>query len=401
MGVAEETEGETEMTDTGNAKYMIRVNVKLDGQGQRKDIIGAIFGQTEGLMPEALDLRKLQRSGRIGHIDVTLESKKGKVSGLIEIPSSLENAESAIIGAAMETIERIGPSKANLKVTEIINIRSDKRLGMVERAKDLLLDIVQQRDSDSEHLIDEVRSVLTTSEVTVYKDTGMTCGPNVEDSDALIIVEGRNDVLNLAKSGIKNAIAVMGAGVPDGLVELASGKSQVTAFLDGDRGGKMIALELAGALENNLTRLAFAPPGREVEHLEKKLVGKHLGQAEAATKVVRRLQSEADRDNARGKGSSGPRDIPDDVKGYAEYMPAKRNQGVFVLEGGDVTEAVGAAKLAATAEASEGIQALVINSSASARVVDIANSAGIPVVVATKSGGGKGGVEVYGVDELD
>ena len=241
------------MTDIGNAKYMIRVNVKLDGQGQRKDIIGAIFGQTEGLMPEALDLRKLQRSGRIGHIDVTLESKKGKVSGLIEIPSTLENVESAIIGAALETIERIGPAKASLKVTEIINIRSDKRLEMVERAKDLLLDIVNTRDAESGNLIEEVRSVLTTSEVTVYGDSGMTCGPNVEDSDALIIVEGRNDVLNLAKSGIKNAIAVMGSGVPDALVELASGKSQVTAFLDGDRGGKMIALELAGALEKSLT----------------------------------------------------------------------------------------------------------------------------------------------------
>ena len=267
-GVAEETEGDTEMTDIGNAKYMIRVNVKLDGQGQRKDIIGAIFGQTEGLMPEALDLRKLQRSGRIGHIDVTLESKKGKVSGIIEIPSTLENVESAIIGAALETIERIGPSKADLKVYEIINIRSDKRLEMVERAKDLLLDIVNLRDAESGNLIDEVRSVLTTSEVTVYGDSGMTCGPNVEDSDALIIVEGRNDVLNLAKCGIKNAIAVMGSGVPDALVELASGKSQVTAFLDGDRGGKMIALELSGVLENKLTRVAFAPAGRVRSHMD-------------------------------------------------------------------------------------------------------------------------------------
>ena len=392
------------MTDIGNAKYMIRVNVKLDGQGQRKDIIGAIFGQTEGLMPEALDLRKLQRSGRIGHIDVTLESKKGRVSGLIEIPSTLENVESAIIGAALETIERIGPSKASLKVIEIINIRSDKRLEMVERAKDLLLDIVNMREAESGNLIEEVRSVLTTSEVTVYGDTEMTCGPNVEDSDALIIVEGRNDVLNLAKSGIKNAIAVMGSGVPDALVELASGKAQVTAFLDGDRGGKMIALELAGALEKSLTRIAFAPPGREVEYLEKKLVGKHLGQAEAASKVVRRLQADVDRDNARGKGrgkgKASPRDIPDEIKGYAEHMPSKRNQGVFVLEDGEVTEPVAATKLAETAEASAGAQALVINSSASARVVEIANTAGIPVVVATKSGGGKDGVEVYGVDEL-
>ena len=233
------------MKESGNAKYMIRVSVKLDGQARRKDIIGAIFGQTEGLMPEALDLRKLQRSGRIGHIDVDLDSNKGKVSGVIEIPSSLENVESAIIGAALETIERIGPAASQLKVLEISNIRSSKRTSMVDRAKDILLDIVKQRDTEADNLIDEVRSVLTTSEVTTYKDTGMTCGPNIESSDSLIIVEGRNDVLNLASCGIKNVIAVMGAGIDDALVGLVENKTMVKAFLDGDRGGRMIALELS------------------------------------------------------------------------------------------------------------------------------------------------------------
>ena len=218
------------MKESANAKYMIRVGVKLDGQARRKDIIGAIFGQTEGLMPDALDLRKLQRSGRIGHIDVNLDDKKGKVSGVIEIPSSLENVESAIIGAALETIERIGPASSKLEVIEITNIRSSKRTLMVDRAKDLLLDIVRQRDTDATGLIDEVRSVLTTSEVTTYKNTGMTCGPNVEDSDALIIVEGRNDVMNLASCGIKNVIAVMGAGVDESLTTLVESKSMVKAF---------------------------------------------------------------------------------------------------------------------------------------------------------------------------
>ena len=128
------------MRESANAKYMIRVSVKLDGQAKRKDIIGAIFGQTEGLMPEALDLRKLQRSGRIGHIDVNLDSNKGKISGMIEIPSTLENVESAIIGAALETIERIGPSASKLEVVEITNIRSAKRTSMVDRAKDSVVD---------------------------------------------------------------------------------------------------------------------------------------------------------------------------------------------------------------------------------------------------------------------
>jgi DNA primase len=385
------------MADSSNAKYMIRVKVHLDGQAQRKDIIGAIFGQTEGLMPEALDLRKLQRSGRIGHIDVTTESKKGKISGLIEIPSSLENVESAIIGAALETIERIGPAKATLKVVDITNIRSSKREAMVDRAKDLLLDIVQQRDTDASGLIDEVRSVLTTSEVTTYKDTGMTCGPNVEGSDALIIVEGRNDVMNLAKCGIKNSIAVMGAGVDEALVDLVKEKSMVTAFLDGDRGGKMIALELAGVLEDKLTRIAFAPVGREVEHLEKKLVGKHLGQAEAAARVVARINSE---DGGSKSASVKVIEVPDEVKEWAEQMPGAR-KAVFILEDGSVSEAIGASKLAEFAEGNEGLQAIVINSPATDRVLEIASKNGIVSVVAKKvSGKAPAGVDAYALSDL-
>ena len=124
------------MTDIGNAKYMIRVSVKLDGQGQRKDIIGAIFGQTEGLMPEALDLRKLQRSGRIGHIDVTLESKKGKVSGIIEIPSTLENVESAIIGAALDNFGRL-----DILIHNAGNVRRSPLAQMSYHDFDAVLDV--------------------------------------------------------------------------------------------------------------------------------------------------------------------------------------------------------------------------------------------------------------------
>ena len=368
------------MKESGNAKYMIRVSVKLDGQARRKDIIGAIFGQTEGLMPEALDLRKLQRSGRIGHIDVDLDSNKGKVSGVIEIPSSLENVESAIIGAALETIERIGPAASQLKVLEISNIRSSKRTSMVDRAKDILLDIVKQRDTEADNLIDEVRSVLTTSEVTTYKDTGMTCGPNIESSDSLIIVEGRNDVLNLASCGIKNVIAVMGAGIDDALVELVENKSMVKAFLDGDRGGRMIALELSGVLGNKLTHIAFAPESREVEHLEKKVIGKHLGQAEEAKRVITRIEKSEGEVNS----ASEKIEIPDEVKEWAGNMPKKANQAVFILEDGSVSDADGVKDTIAQAGETEGVQALVIKTKATASLWEMVAESGINTVIVPK-----------------
>jgi DNA primase len=368
------------MKESGNAKYMIRVSVKLDGQARRKDIIGAIFGQTEGLMPEALDLRKLQRSGRIGHIDVDLDSIKGKVSGVIQIPSSLENVESAIIGAALETIERIGPASSQLKVIEISNIRSSKRTSMVDRAKDILLDIVRQRDTEADNLIDEVRSVLTTSEVTTYKDTGMTCGPNVEESDALIIVEGRNDVLNLASCGIKNVIAVMGAGIDTSLVELVENKSMVKAFLDGDRGGRMIALELAGVLGDKLTHIAFAPESREVEHLEKKVVGKHLGQAEPAKRVISKIE----KTEGEVTDSSKAIEIPDEVKEWAGNMPKKANEAVIILEDGSVSDVASVKDTIAQAGETEGAQALVIKTKATSKLMEMVAESGINIVIVPK-----------------
>ena len=247
------------------AKYMIHATIKADGTIQRKDVVGAIFGQTEGLLGEELQLRKLQRTGRIGHVDVELNSNKGKVSGEIRLPSSLDQVSTAVVGAALETIERIGPCKATIKVASIENIHSVKRDTVIDRAKDLLLGIVNEGSNDSKSILDEVRSVLTLG--TETNIAGMTCGPNAKDSEALIIVEGRNDVRNLLKFGIKNAIATMGANVKDELVELAKKKSNVTAFCDGDRGGKLLLMELSGALGKSLTHIAMAPESREVEHL--------------------------------------------------------------------------------------------------------------------------------------
>ena len=51
-------------------KYQIRADIKVKGTVQRNDIIGAIIGQTEGLLGDELELRKLQRTARVGHVDV-------------------------------------------------------------------------------------------------------------------------------------------------------------------------------------------------------------------------------------------------------------------------------------------------------------------------------------------
>ncbi len=386
------------------AKYMIHASIKADGTIQRKDVVGAIFGQTEGLLGEELQLRKLQRTGRIGHVDVNLNSNKGKVSGEILLPSSLDQVSTAVVGAALETIERIGPCKATIKVARIENIHSVKRDTVIDRAKDLLLNIVNEGSNDSKSILDEVRSVLTLG--TETNISGMTCGPNAADSEALIIVEGRNDVRNLLKFGIKNAIATMGANVKDELVELAKGKSNVTVFVDGDRGGKLLLMELSGALGKSLTHVAIAPESREVEHLEGKVVTKCLNQKETATKAVSRIKAQlkADDDGGAPAGkSNGAVDVPDNIREWSAHMgELKKNFGLLILEDGTASEPIAGSKLAEFAEGVEGALCLIVNSKISARMIEIAEVGAIPSVLGSSSGaGGSDSVETYAMSDLE
>jgi DNA primase len=318
------------MKMTNEGKYVIHATIRTDGTVARKDVVGAIFGQTEGLLGEELQLRKLQRTGRIGHVDVILHQNKGKVNGEIQLSSSIDQVSTAVIGAALETIDRIGPCKAVIKVKKIENITSVKKDTVIDRAKELLLDIVNSGADESKNILDEVRSVLNLGKEADYK--GMTAGPNVTKSEAIIIVEGRNDVRNLLKYDIKNAIATMGSGIMPELVELAKTKKTVTAFLDGDRGGKLLLMELEGQMGKSLTHVAFAPTSREVEHLEMKVVTKALSQKETAGKVVSRIKTEINRDDDRavGRGQEALA-APDEVKAWAEMLDGlPQNQAVIV-----------------------------------------------------------------------
>jgi len=245
-------------------KYLIRADIKVNGSVQRKDIIGAIMGQTEGLLGDELEIRKLQRTARIGHVDVEIESKGGKVHGVISVPSSMDNVETSIIASALETIDRIGPCAAVIKVIDIQDVRATKRTAVVDRAKELLLGLVNSGEAASKTVIEEVRSVLTTGTATSFH--GLTSGPNVESSTSLIIVEGRNDVRNLLNCGVKNAISADGAGdMKQELIDLANSKETVILAIDGDRGGEMLFSQLIETLQVDF--VAQAPVGQEWELL--------------------------------------------------------------------------------------------------------------------------------------
>ncbi len=268
-------EGEEKMGKISpvSAKYIIHAQIQTDGIVDRPDVIGAIFGQTEGLLGSDLELREAQRSGRIGRIEVRLETKFGKTSGGILVPSSLDKAETAIVSAALETIQRIGPCSARVKVEKIEDVRISKRRAIVERAKELLKELITNVLPDSDEITEEVANSVRMMEITEYGRDRLPAGPNIDDSEEIIVVEGRADVLNLIKHGIKNCISLNGTSVPETIIELGR-KKIITLFVDGDRGGELILKEMADVTD--IDYVTRAPDGKEVEEITKKEVHKAL-----------------------------------------------------------------------------------------------------------------------------
>jgi DNA primase len=248
------------------AKYLIHAEITAAGVVERSDVVGAVFGQTEGLLGDELDLRDLQDSKKVGRIDVEIRSEGGRSYGELTVGSGLDKVETAILAAALETIDQVGPCNAEIVVTDIEDIRSAKRRAVVERATELLAAF----DADAvrtEDIVETVRQRARVDDITTYE--GLPAGPRVADSDAIVVVEGRADVLQLLKHGVKNAIAVEGTDVPEAVAALTRERT-VTAFLDGDRGGDLILEELAQV--GKLDYVAIAPRGQSVEDLSRAAV---------------------------------------------------------------------------------------------------------------------------------
>jgi len=256
-----------------SAKYIINAHIEIDGIVDRPDVIGAIFGQTEGLLGAELELRELQRSGRIGRIDVKTEVRAGKATGEIIVPSSLDKAETSIIGAAIETIQRIGPCNAKVRIQKIEDVRITKRTYVIERAKELLRELTDSVLPNSQELTDQVAESVRMMEVAEFGKDRLPAGPAIEENEEIIVVEGRADVLNLLRHGIKNAIAMNGTSVPETIKELSK-KKHVTLFVDGDRGGDLIIREVSIVAE--IDYVVKAPDGKEVEEITQKEIHKAL-----------------------------------------------------------------------------------------------------------------------------
>ena len=267
----------------GTTKYVVYAEFEANGIVERPDVVGAIFGQTEGLLGDDLDLRELQKTGRIGRIRVEVHTKAGKTYGTITVPSSLDRVETAILAAALETIDRVGPAEAQIRVLRIEDVRATKRKYIIERAKEILEGLMDQEIPETQELTEEVKKAVRAKELIEYGPEKLPAGPHVPFSDSIIVVEGRADVLNLLKHGIKNAIAVEGTSIPETIIKLSKERI-VTTFTDGDRGGELILKELLQVAD--VDYVARAPEGKEVEELTKKEIVKALRSKVPAEQVI-------------------------------------------------------------------------------------------------------------------
>ncbi len=273
-------------------KYLIRAKIEVDGSVEKSDIIGAIFGQTEGLFSPDFDLRDLQDKGRIGRIIVDIKRQGGKTVGEVLIPSNLDKAETALVAAMVEFVDKVGPFNAKIRVKEIIDVRYEKIKKIKERAKEILKQWLREKSIDVKEIINEIEESVKMAELRYYGPERLPAGPEVEKSDTLIIVEGRADVLNLLRYGYKNAIAIEGAKgrIPNSIIKLSKSKKSVVAFLDGDRAGDMILKELLRVAK--VDYIARAPPGREVEELTNKEIIKALKNAIPVKQYLQQIQAQ-------------------------------------------------------------------------------------------------------------
>ncbi len=248
----------------GTVKYLIRLKFTIEGIVEKADIIGAIFGQTEGLFGSELNLNELQKNWKIGRIEINMQTKNDRVFGEIIIPSSTDIVTTALVAAMVESVEKVGPCDAKIQLVEIQDVREAKRKQIAERAKEILKEWYIKSASEGEKIQNEIYEVLKPYRVIEWGPDRLPAGPDVDKSDTIILVEGRADVINLQRAGYTNALALNGVKVPESVIQL-KGKKNLIAFLDGDRGGDLIQKELEQMLGD--IPIYRAPPGKEVEEL--------------------------------------------------------------------------------------------------------------------------------------
>ncbi len=358
----------TGSSQTFTIKYVIQAKFEIEGVVEKPDVIGAVFGQTEGLFGPELDLRELQKTGRIGRIEIELHSKNDRTNGEITIPTSLDRVSTALIAASIESINRVGPCSAKLTLEKINDVREARRKIIIDRAKDILHKWTIESMPTVDEVFKEISETLKIAKVEKYGPEELPAGPNIENSKEIIVVEGRADIINLMRCGILNAIALEGAKVPETIKRLCKDK-EATALLDGDRGGDLIVKELLQV--TNIKYVCRAPRGKEVEELNCKEIFVAL---EAKTPLGELFKPKKEKPKFEI-----PETMLQTIKALGGTLEA-----VLLNEKLEQIERLPVSQLADKLQEVNGVDTVIFDGIITQRIVDIASEKGIKRIIASR-----------------
>lgn len=339
----------------------------MEGVVEKPDVIGALFGQTEGLFGPELDLRELQKSGRIGRIEISLDSKQDKTTGNINIPTSLDRVSTAIIAASIESINRVGPCKAKVILNKIEDIRDARRRIIINRAKDVLRKWTVETMPGTDEIFREVSEMLRLARVEKYGPEGLTAGPEINSAKDIIVVEGRADVINLLRAGIQNTIALEGAKIPQSIIKICK-EREATAFLDGDRGGDLILKELQQV--TTVKYVARAPRGKEVEDL-------------TFNEIEKALKNKVPIEKVKVKKERRKKLVPKQIVDTAKELSGTLEAALLDKEMNKV-ERLPVRELAEKLQQTKDIDTVVFDGVITQRLIDIAEERNINYLVAAR-----------------
>lgn len=356
-------------SQTFTIKYVIQAKFDIEGVVEKPDVIGAVFGQTEGLFGPELDLRELQKSGRIGRIEIELHSKNDQTTGTITIPTSLDRVSTALIASSIESINRVGPCAAKVTLEKIEDVREARRKIIIDRAKEILHKWTIESLPSVDEVFKEVSETLKIGKVLKYGSEELPAGPEIEKAKEIIVVEGRADIINLMRCGILNTIALEGAKVPEAIKKLCKEK-EATALLDGDRGGDLILKELLQVTD--VKYVGRAPRGKEIEECNCKEVFEAL-EAKVAIEDLYKPRKEAK------QKVEVPKEFVDTTKALEGTLEA-----VLLNEKLEQVERLPVSQLAEKLQEVEGIDTVIFDGIITQRIVDVANEKSIKRIVASR-----------------
>ena len=341
---------------------------EIDGVVEKPDVIGAVFGQTEGLFGPELDLRELQKTGRIGRIEIELHSKNDRTNGTITIPTSLDRVSTALIAASIESINRVGPCAAKVILDKIEDVREARRKVIIDRAKEILHKWTIESMPTVDEVFKEISETLKIAKVEKYGPEELPAGPNIESYKEIIVVEGRADVINLMRCGLLNVIALEGAKVPETIKRLCKDK-EATALLDGDRGGDLILKELMQV--TNMRYVCRAPRGKEVEELNCKEIFDAL---EAKTPIGELFKPKKEKPKIEVSGA-----IVETVKTLEGTLEA-----ILLNDKLEQMERLPVSQLAEKLQQVTGVDTVIFDGIITQRIVDVADEKNIKRIIASR-----------------